>query len=40
MKSNDAENNVEIPEIEGIDFVDYVNEEQLDDVMHLVGKDL
>ncbi len=34
---NDANS---IPEIEGIDFVDYVNEEQLDDVMHLVQKDL
>jgi peptide alpha-N-acetyltransferase len=34
---NEANN---IPEIEGIDFVDYVNEEQLDDVMHLVQKDL
>jgi peptide alpha-N-acetyltransferase len=38
--ANDAENDISIPDIEGIDFVDYVNEEQLDDVMHLVGKDL
>ena len=29
-----------LPEIEGIEFVNYVNEEQLDDVMRLVGQDL
>lgn len=29
-----------LPTIEGIEFVNYVNEEQLDDVMRLVGQDL
>lgn len=29
-----------LPAIEGIQFVDYVDEEQLDDVMRLVGQDL
>ena len=29
-----------LPSIEGIEFVNYVNEEQLDDVMRLVGQDL
>lgn len=29
-----------MPTIEGIDFVNYINEEQLDDVMRLVGQDL
>lgn len=32
--------NHDIPDIEGIDFVDYVNEEKLEDVMQLVQKDL
>eukprot|EP00571_Detonula_confervacea_P004723 CAMPEP_0172314104 /NCGR_PEP_ID=MMETSP1058-20130122/21680_1 /TAXON_ID=83371 /ORGANISM="Detonula confervacea, Strain CCMP 353" /LENGTH=227 /DNA_ID=CAMNT_0013027879 /DNA_START=52 /DNA_END=732 /DNA_ORIENTATION=- len=29
-----------LPSIEGVEFVNYVNEEQLDDVMRLVGQDL
>ena len=29
-----------LPNIDGIEFVNYVNEEQLEDVMRLVGQDL
>ena len=32
------ENN--LPSVEGIDLIDYVDESQLDDVMRLVGQDL
>lgn len=35
-----ADDCIIFPEIEGIEFVNYVNEEQLDDVMRLVGQDL
>mmetsp|Transcript_16342 Transcript_16342/g.35380 ORF Transcript_16342/g.35380 Transcript_16342/m.35380 type:complete len:168 (+) Transcript_16342:72-575(+) len=38
-KNND-EDEFTLPTIEGIEFVNYVNEEQLDDVMRLVGQDL
>lgn len=31
---------INLPEIDGIEFVNYYNEEQLDDVMRLVGQDL
>ena len=31
---------IQLPTIEGIEFVNYVDEEQLDDVMRLVGQDL
>ena len=40
MVTIDEVSTVDIPDIEGIDFVDYVNEEQLEDVMHLVQQDL
>lgn len=29
-----------LPSVEGIDLIDYVDESQLDDVMRLVGQDL
>lgn len=35
-----AESQFTLPTIEGIEFVNYINEEQLDDVMRLVGQDL
>lgn len=38
-KRND-EDEFTLPTIDGIEFVNYINEEQLDDVMRLVGQDL
>ncbi|KAL7527576.1 hypothetical protein ACHAXR_002022 [Thalassiosira sp. AJA248-18] len=35
-----AKSDFALPTIEGIEFVNYVNEEQLEDVMRLVGQDL
>ena len=32
--------NINLPSIDGIEFVDYVDERQLEDVMRLVGQDL
>ncbi len=42
IKPEAAENNTDfvMPTIEGIKFVNYINEEQLGDVMRLVGQDL
>lgn len=37
---DDAKSDCILPTIDGIKFVNYVNEEQLDDVMRLVGQDL
>lgn len=40
MTSPPVDNETQLPTIDGIEFVDYVNEEQLEDVMRLVGQDL
>lgn len=32
--------NINLPSIDGIEFVDYIDERQLEDVMRLVGQDL
>jgi len=37
---DDTDGEFRLPAIEGIEFVNYVDEEQLDDVMRLVGQDL
>ncbi len=40
MKTAFEDKEVALPEIDGIEFVNYHNEEQLEDVMRLVGQDL